>query len=450
AMERAIQTSGAYQVGYRLQHRSGAWCHIEDEGLALPGEDGKAYRVLGTAKDITSRVQEEEERRKLEQQMQAGQKLESLGVLAGGIAHDFNNILVAIIGLTDMAMRDIPMDSPAYEDLEEALQAAHRAKELVKQILAFSRQDEEERAVFYLHVVVREVVKLARASLPGNVRIVERINLDSGLVSANVIQMHQVIMNYFTNAAYAMQPRGGTLEVSLEDVEVDASLAATSPRLWVGPYVRLTVRDTGHGMKPEVLKRIFDPFFTTKGPGEGTGMGLSVVHGIVTGHGGAIVVDTVPGQGSTFHTYLPRANRSDLEASDPASATQDTRGHVLFVDDEEMVTRFGEGALKRMGFTVAIANHPRDAWELFEARPQAFDIVVTDQVMPSMMGSELAARIKALRPDIPIILFTGFSDRIVEEDARRVGIQNILYKPLIGEQLARAVQDALRKTPQPS
>jgi PAS domain S-box-containing protein len=446
AMDQAIKYGGSYHVEYRLQHHSGAWCHIEDEGLTLPGEDGKAYRILGTAKDITSRVLEEEERRKLEQQMQAGQKLESLGVLAGGIAHDFNNILVAIIGLTDMAMRDIPMDSPAYEDLDEALQAAHRAKELVKQILAFSRQDGEERAVFYLHVVVREVVKLARATLPSNVRIVERINLESGLVTANVIQMHQILMNYFTNASYAMQPRGGTLEVSLEDVDVDAALAATHPRLLTGSYVRLSVRDGGHGMKPEVLKRIFDPFFTTKGPGEGTGMGLSVVHGIVTSHGGAIVVESTPGHGSTFHTYLPRADKSQLEEPRPEEGTEGTRAHVLFVDDEEMVTRFGESALKRMGFTVEVANHPLDALDIFQKKPEAFDIVVTDQVMPSMMGSDLAMRIKAVRPDVPVVLFTGFSDRIVEADARRAGIQDVLYKPLIGEQLAKAVMAALRES----
>lgn len=446
ALERAISDIGPYHVNYRIMGPGADLRYIEDEGIALPGDDGKAYRILGTAKDVTARVREDAALRQVEQRVQHAQKLESLGVLAGGIAHDFNNILVAIIGLTDMAMREIPMDSRIYADLDEALRAAHRAKDLVKQILAFSRQEGQERTPFSLHVVVREVLKLARATLPGNIQIIEDVDTASGAVVGNVGQLHQVLMNFLTNANQAMQPRGGRIEVSLHDIDASEELAKRHPGLKPGPYLRLSVRDTGHGMTPAVLKRIFDPFYTTKGPGEGTGMGLAVVHGIISAHNGAILVESEPGKGAVFDTYLPRSEEpAPAESAD--SGTGEAVGRILLVDDEEIVIHFGQSALKRFGYEVTALDDPKAALAAFKKRPSQFDIVITDQVMPGMQGDELASAIKAIRPDIPIILFTGFSDRVVESEAKRIGISEILYKPLVADQLSRAVLRAIQNRP---
>ena len=446
-LRQALAAVGKYQLEYRLRHRSGKYRHIEDVGVVLPGEDGKAYRVLGTIKDITARVLAEEERRKLEREMQHSQRLESLGVLAGGIAHDFNNILAAIIGLTDMALQDIPKDSETYGDLREALNAGHRAKELVKQILTFSRQSGEERAPLFLHVVVREALKLVRASLPAMIEIIDNVDVHSGAVLANAAQMHQVIMNYCTNAAQALTDRGGLVEVTVVDVDVREGLARTHPKLRAGPYVRLSVRDTGYGMDTPVLNRIFDPFFTTKGPGEGTGMGLAVVHGIVTAHGGAIIVESKRGQGTSFHTYFPRVPTGMMEEEPEQEPVQGGHERILLVDDEDIVLHFAEISLVRLGYDVVACRNGHEALEAFWKAPDSFDLVVTDQMMPRMTGEELAESVRKLRDDVPIVLFTGFSEPIAKEKARAAGIHEVLLKPVIALDLAKTVRRVLDEFP---
>ncbi len=445
-LREALDSVGKYQMEYRILHKSGEARYIEDAGVALPGEDGRAVRVLGTMRDITERVRAQEERRRLEHELRHSQRLESLGVLAGGIAHDFNNILAGIIGLTDLALRDIPPESRTHEDLREALQAAHRAKELVRQILAFSRQTGEERAPLYLHVIAREALKLLRASLSSEIEIIDSVDVHSGAVLANAAQMHQVVMNYCTNAAQAMAKKGGRLEMRVEDAEVDARMAANHPRLHVGPYVHLSVHDTGHGMSEAVLERVFDPFFTTKGPGEGTGMGLAVVHGIVSSHGGAVKAESRVGAGSAFHVWLPRVGGVVVEPDH--AVRHDIPGgdeRVLFVDDDEAVLRFADLALPRLGFTVTLCRGGDEAWALFSHAPGSFDLVITDQVMPGMTGIEFAARVTQKRPGLPVILFTGYSEPVRQAELDAAGIVNVMIKPVTVNDLAaeiRRVMDA--------
>lgn len=441
--QQAIRSVSRYQFEYRLRNKEGDYRHLEDLGVVLMDEAGRPNRLLGTIKDITARVRAEEERRQLEQGMQHAQRLESLGVLAGGIAHDFNNILSAIIGLTDISLQQIPKDSEVHADLSEALNAAHRAKDLVRQILAFSRQSSAERSPIYLHVVAREVLKLLRASLYPAIEIVDSVDVHSGAVMANPAQMHQVIMNFCTNAAQAMAARRGTLEVRVEDADLGEGDPPPHPRLVPGGYVKLTVRDTGHGMSEGVLKRIFDPFFTTKGPGEGTGMGLAVVDGIVASHEGVVTVESRPGAGSAFHVWLPRVAAPQIEAQRVRRQMPSGTERILFVDDEDIVLRFGESTLNRLGYAITLFRDPTDALAAFQAAPQAFDLVITDQIMPNMTGYQLARAVRAMRPDIPIILFTGFSADVSDKEFQEAGIDEIVMKPVIALDLANTIRRML-------
>ena len=443
ATKRAIDTLGTYQYEYRLRHGDGEYRNVEDSGVVLPDEAGQARRLLGSIRDVTARVQAEAERRRLERDVQHSQKLESLGVLAGGIAHDFNNILAAIIGLTDMTLQDLEPETDSYVDLKEVLGAAHRAKELVQQILAFSRQTGEERSPLLLHVVVRECLYLLRATLPATVEIIDNVDVHSGAAEANATQIHQVVMNLCTNAAQAMKNGGGTLELRVENVEVDASMARSHAELHPGSFVRISVHDTGHGMEPAVLERIFDPFFSTKGPGEGTGMGLAVAHGIVRNHGGAIVVETRPGMGSTFHVYLPRVEADTVENAPEAEPYFGGSERVLFVDDEEAVLRFAQSALPRLGYEVVLCGSAFEALDRLKEAPDSFDLVITDQMMPKRTGIDLARDIQAVREDLPIILFTGFSYQVTDEQAEQAGIREVVLKPIITTDLAEAMRRVL-------
>ncbi len=444
----ALKMVGKYQIEYRITHKSGETHYVEDNGVAMPDASGKAYRLLGAIKDITARIQAEEQRKRVDAELQHSQRLESLGVLAGGIAHDFNNILAGIIGLSDLALREIPKESLAYDDLTEALQAANRAKELVKQILAFSRQTGQERNPIYLHIIAREALKLLRASLPAMIEIYDSIDSHSGAVMANAAQMYQVITNFSTNAAQAMAGQNGKLEIWVRDVEADEAMTRRHPSLKPGPYVELAVRDTGHGMAPAVLARIFDPFYTTKGPGQGTGMGLAVVHGIVTDHGGAVWVESKLGAGATFYVWLPRIAGVVVEEFFDNNNMQ--RGHerILFVDDDEAVLRFAEAALPRQGFQITLCKNGEEGLSLYLDQPDKFDLVITDQVMPKMSGEELAMKIHDHTPEIPIILFTGFSEELPWEELEQAGVSEVVLKPIIIKDLVDAIRRALDKPAQ--
>ncbi len=348
------------------------------------------------------------ERKRLEIQLQQAQKMEAIGTLAGGIAHDFNNILAVVIGYTELLSLELATDTVPVSYVQEILTACRRAKALVQQILTFSRQRDPERRPMPLYRVVNETLQLLRASLPTTIAFQCHIDPQSGAVMADPTQMHQVLMNLCANAEHAMRQHGGQLEVRLESTRVDVPFAARHPPLRPGPHVRLIVRDTGHGIPPEVRDRIFDPFFTTKAVGEGTGMGLAVVHGIITHHDGAILIESQPSQGTTFTIYLPQWMDATVEDRQTDFEIPAGRGHILFVDDEAALTRAGQAMLARLGYSVTAHTDSQKAFACFQATPEAFDLVITDQTMPTMTGEMLSQAIRNLRPDIPIILCTGF------------------------------------------
>ena len=392
--------------------------------------------IYGHAQDIT-------ERKQLEVQVQQAQKMQAIGTLAGGIAHDFNNILTAIIGYTELTLDDMPPGSQAEADLQGVLTASLRAKDLVKQILTFSRQDTQERQPLELHILVKEVLKLLRASLPSTISIQERLDPQAGTVLANATHMHQVLMNLGANAAHAMRDSGGVLEIRVEPYQVETTDTAALAELRPGPHVRLTVRDTGHGMTPDVMARIFEPFFTTKGIGEGTGMGLAVIHGIITHHDGMITVESHPGQGTTFRVYLPVSDptQDEEEALDEPLPRGSER--ILFVDDEGALAQLGQRMLTRLGYQVTACQSGVEALQRFQQAPQDFDLVMTDQTMPEMTGDRLTYELRQVRPEIPIVMCTGFSPTIDATEAQTADVDAICMKPLMARQVARAVRQAL-------
>ncbi|MBN1516471.1 PAS domain S-box protein [Candidatus Sumerlaeota bacterium] len=384
------------------------------------------------------------EQTRFEKQLRQAQKMEAIGNLAGGIAHDFNNILAAMLGYTEIAINELDSGvSPNVDNLRNVLESGERAKELVNQILAFSRQSEKQKIPVDLKAIVKEVLKFLRASLPSTIEIRQNVEAKVGAVSADPTQMHQIIMNLCTNAWHAMRENGGTLEVGLKQVELDAKSAEEHSLQKPGDYVLLTVHDTGHGIDAQVLDRIFDPFFTTKGQGKGTGMGLAVVHGIVKSHQGAISVHTETGKGTTFEVILPRIETS--AESIPIEDEQAPMGteRILIVDDEEMLVNMIRRMLEPLGYHVTARTGSEEAYQTFMTSPEDFDLVLTDLTMPKMTGFQLALEILETRPDMPILLCTGYSDAITPDEARNAGIREMMMKPLTKRELAIAIRRAL-------
>jgi PAS domain S-box-containing protein len=394
------------------------------------------YYVM-IARDVTREAE-------LETQLRQVQKMEAIGTLAGGIAHDFNNILAAIMGYTEMALYDAPEGTSGRRNLEQVLKAGYRGKDLVKQIITFSRRRDEERRPMQISPIVKEALKLLRASLPSTIDIRQNIKTQSGMVLADPTQIHQVLMNLISNAAYAMREKGGVLEVSLTDVDINPDGAAP-PHLDLkpGPYLKLTVSDTGRGIEHAIIERIFDPFFTTKKPGEGTGMGLAVVHGIVKSYGGAILVDSETGKGSRFDVFFPRIEGTVLPEVDSAAPMPAGNEHILFVDDEAALADMVKQMLERLGYSVVAMTSSLDALEIFKKKADHYDLVITDQTMPHMAGVDLAKEIMRIRPEIPIILCTGFSEVINAEEAKTFGIREFLMKPFATRALAETIRRAL-------
>jgi len=385
------------------------------------------------------------EKTRLETRLQMAQKMEAIGTLAGGIAHDFNNILSAIIGYTEIALMDIPPGSPPESNLKQVLSAGDRARDLVKQILAFSRLGNQEFKPLLVRPIIKETMKLLRASLPATIEIRQMITSDV-TVMADPTQIHQIIMNLCTNAAHAMEESGGILEVSLEDTVLDEAFTRQHPDLLPGSYVQLSVSDTGHGMSSEVLQRIFDPFFTTKADGKGTGMGLSVVHGIVHNHGGTISVDSKSDGGTRFDIYLPViADKTSREKSMPEALPKGSE-RVLIIDDEPFQADIGKQVLERLGYTVVTQNDAHAALDVFRKQPDEFDLVITDMTMPKLTGDRLARDMLDIRPDIPIILCTGYSERMTEEKAQQLGIRGFAMKPIVMKEIAGLVRRILDET----
>lgn len=394
--------------------------------------------VIHFAKDIT-------EKEKLEGQLRQAQKMEAIGTLAGGIAHDFNNILTPILGYAEIALDKIPSESPLFSHLQHIVNASNRAKELVKQILTFSRNTEQQLSPLKIQFIIKEAIKLLRASIPSTIEIKQNIDPDCGEVMADPTQIHQVIMNLCTNAYHAMRDKGGTMEVRLEQSRVDSKDTLHPIDLPENDYVRLTVKDTGKGIEKDMLDRIFDPYFTTKKQGEGTGLGLSVVHGIITALKGKIYVTSELQKGSSFSVYLPVIKRivSKSDGRDEVDEFITSRHeHILVVDDEKPVVDIISIILRQLGYQVTPFTECEKALNAFVSSPDKFDLIITDMTMPHITGAMLAGEVLKIRSDIPIILCTGYSELIDKEKAKVIGIKELIIKPVRKTELAKAVKRA--------
>nr|MBF0222134.1 response regulator [Desulfobulbaceae bacterium] len=405
--------------------------------------------IGGLAQSFDSMVknihQREEEKNNLETRLQQAQKMEAIGTLAGGIAHDFNNILTVILGYTEMAREDAPADSKYAKDLSNVLAAGNRAKDLVKQILAFSRQGQVDRMPLKIQPLIKEGLKMLRSSIPTTISITENIDPTSGSVFADPTQIHQILVNLCTNAYHAMETTGGELAVTLRTAFINADDQTMLLHLTPGEYVELTVTDTGSGIGPDIIERIFDPYFTTKEVGKGTGMGLAIIHGILKEYGGAITVDSQLGKGSTFHIYIPVIEKEALPEMEESKDIPMGNERILFIDDEELLAEMGKDMLERLGYHVTVRFSSAEALATFQNTPNEFDIVITDQTMPEMTGSDLARRMIQIRPDIPIILCTGYSNLIDEDSAKVLGVKEFALKPLTKGIISRLIRKILDK-----
>ena len=404
--------------------------------------NGKTF-IMNFARDISERKTAEQENRKLESQLAQAQKMESIGTLAGGIAHDFNNILTAILGYSDLARYTLPPGSPTIEKINEVIKAGNRARELVKQILTFSRQAPQDRGPVQVQLIAKETVKLLRASIPAFIEIRQDIPSDCGSVMGNPTQIHQILMNLCTNGYHAMRNKEGVLGIKLAPVHISAEDIMTNLNLVPGNYLQIEVSDTGHGMDKATQEKIFDPYFTTKPQGEGTGMGLSVVHGIVKSYGGHISVYSEPGKGSTFHVYLPMIDSPNLNAIADLEVIRTGNERILLVDDEEQIVLLEKELLEGLGYRVTTHISPEATLAEFRQHPEAFDLVITDMAMPKLTGTQLTHELLTIRPDLPIILCTGFSETVNAEIAKTLGIKEFIMKPVLRNELAKTIRKVL-------
>ena len=393
--------------------------------------------------DITLHKQAENEAKRLESALMQAQKMEAIGALAGGIAHDFNNILGAIMGYTQLAQMNSKDNPKVQEYTGQIFTASERAKELIQQILAFSRQGNTEKQPVDLATVIKETLRLIRASIPSTIEIKQDIKTNSGIVEANQTQIHQVVLNLCTNAAHAMEKDGGRLSVELEPFRITEKDRSSFNNIKAGPYIRLSVSDTGYGMDSYTLSRIFEPYFTTKDVGEGTGMGLALVHGIIKDHDGDIKVYSEPGNGTSFHILFPAIEGTTEKTLAAPELPPGGSGTILFVDDEKPLADIAKDLLETLGYHVETRTSPNDALEAFRAQPGRYDVVITDMTMPRMNGDRLAGEIRKIRQDVPVILCTGFSRKISRENAMESGISAILMKPLTLVELANAVREVM-------
>jgi PAS domain S-box-containing protein len=414
---------------------------------ALP-EMNDLGMVVGTRVmfvDITQRKQAEERARILESNAQRSQRIEAIGTLAGGIAHDFNNILTAVIGYSQICLLKMQKDNPAYDKIEAIYHAGERARELVRQILTFSRNSETTLAPIDIGPLIKEVLKLLRASLPSTIELSQKIAPRLPLIKADSTQIHQIIMNLCTNSAHAMEQTGGRLQVQVDPIIIKSEDAAWLPELSPGSYVRIIVEDTGSGIPEGILPRIFEPYFTTKEHSEGTGLGLSVVHGIVKSYKGAVHVTSGIDTGSTFQVFLPALPRQPRQMPMAPAADCLAKGneHILLVDDEPAVLKMTDQMLTHLGYKVTAFDNGPAAFEHFKSRPEAFDLLFMDMTMPGITGDQLAARSRQIRPDIPILLYTGYNMRLTGEYTRQAGLDDVLMKPFDQAELAKAVRRAI-------
>ncbi len=428
--ERRLPTT----YSFKIINKAGDNILIELSAVTITWEGRPA--TLNFARDIT-------QLKKLEDQLQQAQKMESMGTLAGGIAHDFNNILVPMFGYLEMMLQDVPEDNPLHSHLAEVFNGAKRARDLVQQILSFGRQKDHELKPLKVHPVIKEALKLIKSSLPSTIEISQNIKTDCGLVMADLTQIHQIVMNLCTNAFHAMEETDGKLTITLKEVELSAE-DLKDPAMIPGPHVCLTVADTGPGMEQGIIARIFDPYFTTKEEGKGTGLGLAVVHGIVKSYGGHISVYSELGKGTEFKVYLPVIKPQEtaqiIEADLPI---QKGNERILLIDDQDVIVQMIRQMLERLGYHVTARASSTDALEAFRTQPDKFDLVITDMTMPNMTGDKLAGELIKIRSDIPVILCTGFSEIMSKEKAAAMGIKGFLMKPVVIKDLSGMIRKVL-------
>jgi len=429
--------------------------YVKDYEFIVTRKDGEPITILMTAtlvKTPTGKIvgyrgiiRDISQQKKLEQQLIQAQKMEAIGTLAGGIAHDFNNILGAILGYAELVLDDAPRGTLLRKNAQRILDATQRAAGLVRQILAFSRQTKQEQKPLILADIVKEALKLFRSSLPATIEIRQEIKATAGVILGDPTQIHQVMMNLCANAAHAMKDTGGILEISLDEVLLDAESSAGNDNLKPGVYLKLMVSDSGHGIPQAVMKRIFEPYFTTKKTGEGTGMGLAMIHGIVKNHNGDISVYSEPGKGTSFHLFFPKIQEKTGPGSKLSQKVPGGKERILLVDDEKALTEMGTQILERLGYKVKGISNPRDALEIFRQDPDRYQLVISDLTMPHMTGIQLAKEIKKIKPDIPIILCSGFGASLPGEQIDALGISDFIMKPVIKSELAQVVRRVLDK-----
>lgn len=380
--------------------------------------------------------------KKLEAQLLQTCKMEAIGMLAGGIAHDFNNILSAIMGYAELSIAQTSKASELHEYQQQILQASQRATDLIKHILAFSRKNKQELQLVQIKNVLNEVLDFIRASLPSTITIRCKIESEA-YVMGDATHIYQILMNLCVNAGFAMRKKGGILKISLSDIELDTATVAPYSEMRPGHYIKLSVSDTGSGMTPEIKERIFDPFFTTKEKGKGTGMGLSLTYDIIKSYGGGITVESTPGHGALFDVYFPAVKSVKPTEVDTDTNVLGGNERILFVDDEDTLVDLGKQMIEFLGYRVTALVNSQEAFNLFQKDPYAFDLVITDLVMPRMSGDELAQNMLAIRPDIPVILITGFAEQMTPEKAELIGVKKLVTKPIVMKDIAKLIRDAL-------
>ncbi len=421
--------------------------HVRKDGSSFPVAvyanmvtfENKPPLIVTTEFDISYKKEAEAEKKTLEKQLQHAQKLQSIGTLAGGIAHDFNNILYPIIGFTEISIQDLPANHPVQENLDDILQGAKRARDLVKQILAFSNQSDLEQKSLPLQPLIEETLKLLRSIIPSNIEIKKELIEEQIYIFANMTELHEVIMNLCTNAYHAMEEKGGVLQISLTKDQ-----PGIEHNLRLGEYCCLGVKDTGSGISADIIDDIFDPYFTTKELGKGSGLGLSVIHGIVKSYKGTITVQSEVEKGTLVNVYIPISSEKNIVDDilvKPAKPTGNEK--ILFVDDEKPIVKLGVRLLQGLGYTVTGETSSKKALELFNSSPDEFDLVISDMTMPVFLGTDLAEKILNVRKDIPILLCTGFSERVDKKTAQSIGIKGYINKPILIEELAIKVRKLL-------
>ncbi len=438
-------TSGEHER--RFIHRDGSIVYTLLWATVQRDEKGRFQYFISLIQNITKRVLAQQDKERLETQLQQAQKMESLGTLAGGIAHDFNNILGVIIGSSELLAVTDAVEESARGSLSNILSAAQRARDLVRQILAFSRHAQQEKILLNFKALIKEAFEFLRASLPTTIQLHQQIEPRVGMIMADPTQMQQILLNLCTNAAHAMEKTGGALHVRLSNATLTEADVRFDSGLEPGEFVKLEVTDTGHGIDPGIINRIFDPYFTTKEKGKGTGLGLAVVHGIVKAHGGTIKVSSEIGQGTSIQVFLPAMEGQVRPERRIAPDLPRGNERVLLVDDEKVLADIEKRMLNMLGYQVEIRTSPVEALEAFRANSRRFDLVITDMTMPQLTGLNLARKILEIRPGVPIILCTGFSEQASEQTVLTIGIRKLLLKPLAMESLALAVREALDCSP---